>query len=177
MSVSLVDAPTAQLRDVPAADMEFGYDRSRLHRTRRAAAVGGFSCVDAAIRRRCAPIARESLAFRKRTQPLESAERRLHLPEPGSRPRPVPDGIPPSAGALVDRAGLKGAAAGRRARLADARQLHRQRRRRDGAPTSDALIERCKREVRDAVRRRAARRNRVSGHAVASGCEEPNVDS
>ena len=40
------------------------------------------------------------------------AERRLHLPEPGAGRDRVPDGIPRSAGALVDRAGLKGARVG-----------------------------------------------------------------
>src|SRR5262249_29057191 len=52
--------------------------------------------------------ARASLAFRKRTQPLDtpSAGCIFQNPEPG-RDR-VPDGIPWSAGALVDRAGLKG---------------------------------------------------------------------
>jgi UDP-N-acetylmuramate dehydrogenase len=57
-------------------------------------------------------IARESLAYRKRTQPLEtpSAGCVFQNPEPG-RDR-VPEGIPWSAGALVDRAGLKGARIG-----------------------------------------------------------------
>ena len=52
--------------------------------------------------------ARQSLAFRKRTQPLDtpSAGCVFQNPEPG-RDR-VPDGMPWSAGALVDRAGLKG---------------------------------------------------------------------
>ena len=47
----------------------------------------------------------------------------------------VPAGIPPSAGALIDRAGLKGASHRRRADFADAREFHRERRRRDGART------------------------------------------
>jgi UDP-N-acetylmuramate dehydrogenase len=56
--------------------------------------------------------ARQSLAFRKRTQPLDtpSAGCVFRNPEPG-RDR-VPDGIPWSAGALVDRAGLKDTAFG-----------------------------------------------------------------
>ena len=57
-------------------------------------------------------------------------------PDPG-RDR-VPEGIPWSAGALVDRAGLKGAGGRRRARVAGARQLHRQRGRRHGARHPDA---------------------------------------
>jgi UDP-N-acetylmuramate dehydrogenase len=57
-------------------------------------------------------IARQSLAYRKRTQPLEtpSAGCIFQNPEPGRDA--VPEGIPYSAGALVDRAGLKGAAVG-----------------------------------------------------------------
>ncbi len=43
----------------------------------------------------------------------------------------VPDGIPASAGALIDRAGLKGHGARRRQGIAAARQLHRERGRRD----------------------------------------------
>ena len=56
--------------------------------------------------------ARASLAFRKRTQPL-------HLPSAGclfQNPDPARDRLPPdvpcSAGALIDRAGLKGARVG-----------------------------------------------------------------
>ena len=55
-----------------ASDMEFGYDYSRLHRTRELVVSADFrvsSGDPAALRAR----ARESLAFRKRTQPLESA--------------------------------------------------------------------------------------------------------
>jgi UDP-N-acetylmuramate dehydrogenase len=56
--------------------------------------------------------ARQSLAYRKRTQPLESASAGciFQNPEPGRDE--VPDGIPWSAGALVDRAGLKGVTVG-----------------------------------------------------------------
>ena len=54
----------------------------------------------------------ESLAFGKRTQPLDSPSAGciFQNPEPGRDS--VPDGIPWSAGALVDRAGLKGIALG-----------------------------------------------------------------
>ena len=94
-------------------------------------------------------IARESLAFRKRTQPLDTPSAGCVFQNPERGRDAVPDGIPWSAGALVDRAGLKGAARRRRARLADARQLHRERRRGDARRTSSALIERCKAAVRD----------------------------
>jgi UDP-N-acetylmuramate dehydrogenase len=53
-------------------------------------------------------IARASLLHRKRTQPLRlpSAGCIFQNPTPGRDV--VPDGIPWSAGALIDRAGLKG---------------------------------------------------------------------
>ena len=49
---------------------------------------------------------------RKRTQPLESPSAGCIFINPDPARDKVPEGIPPSAGALVDRAGLKGAALG-----------------------------------------------------------------
>ena len=69
-SVTLV-SPTGELLQVPAAGMEFGYDYSRLHRTSEILVAADFRV----NRRRlggAGAVARESLAFRKRTQPLES---------------------------------------------------------------------------------------------------------
>ena len=100
------------IEDVPAARMEFAYDRSRLQRTREIAIAAEFHASDgdpAALR----ATARESLAFRKRTQPLESASAGCIFQNPDPARDRVPEGIPPSAGALVDRAGLKGSQAGR----------------------------------------------------------------
>ncbi len=97
--------------DVPASAMAFGYDRSRLQETGEVllSAVFGVSRGEPTALR---ATARASLAFRKRTQPLEtpSAGCIFRNPEPGRDV--MPDGIPWSAGALVDRAGLKGAAIG-----------------------------------------------------------------
>lgn len=97
--------------DLPASKLEFGYDRSRLQRTREIllSVVFRVSPGDPAALR---AVARESLAFRKRTQPLDvpSAGCVFQNPQPGVDR--VPDGIPWSAGALVDRAGLKGATEG-----------------------------------------------------------------
>ena len=94
---------------MPAArdDMEFAYDTSRLKRTAEILVWAEFGVAPGQpdeLRRR----ARESLAYRKRTQPLAmpSAGCIFQNPEPGRDQ--VPGGIPWSAGALVDRAGLKG---------------------------------------------------------------------
>ena len=97
--------------DVPASEMAFGYDRSRLQTSGEILLSAVFRVREgdpAALR----AIARQSLAYRKRTQPLDtpSAGCVFRNPEPG-RDR-VPADIPWSAGALVDRAGLKGAAIG-----------------------------------------------------------------
>src|SRR5262249_29146013 len=93
-------------------------------------------------------IARESLAYRKRTQPLDtpSAGCIFQNPEPGRDA--VPDGIPWSAGALVDRAGLKGAAVGG----ARVPPTHGNFIVNDGPATARdirQLIERCRTAVRD----------------------------
>jgi len=101
----------AATRDIDAAAMAFGYDRSRLQESGEVLLSALFRVAvgdPAALR----ATARQSLAYRKRTQPLDtpSAGCIFQNPDPG-RDR-VPEGIPWSAGALVDRAGLKGAAVG-----------------------------------------------------------------
>jgi UDP-N-acetylmuramate dehydrogenase len=144
--VTLVTA-AGTIADVPAAEMEFGYDYSRLHRTREIVVSADFRVTagePAALRR----IARESLAFRKRTQPLESASAGCIFQNPDPARDRVPHGIPPSAGALVDRAGLKGAREGKaRVSTTHANFIVNE----GGATAADirSLIERCKREVRD----------------------------
>lgn len=102
---------TGAIAEVPAADLRFGYDYSRLHETGELvlAAVFHASPGDSAALR---AIARESLAFRKRTQPLESSSAGCIFQNPDPSKDSIPEGIPASAGALVDRAGLKGARAG-----------------------------------------------------------------
>lgn len=108
--VALV-TPDGDWRVEPAAAMGFAYDTSRLFETGEIVVWAEFlsgSADPAALR----DVARASLAHRKRTQPL-------HLPSAGcvfQNPVPgrdaVPEGLPWSAGALVDRAGLKGAREG-----------------------------------------------------------------
>jgi UDP-N-acetylmuramate dehydrogenase len=97
--------------DLPAAQMAFAYDHSRLQESGEILLSARFRVSPgepASLR----ATARASLAFRKRTQPLDtpSAGCIFRNPEPG-RDR-VPEGIPWSAGALVDRAGLKGVSIG-----------------------------------------------------------------
>ena len=134
-----------QVRDVTSGDMAFGYDRSRLQTSGEVLlwAVFRVSNGDPATLR---ATARQSLAYRKGTQPLDtpSAGCVFQNPQPG-RDR-VPDGIPWSAGALVDRAGLKGAVVGG-ARVSNA---HGNFIVNDGGATARdirALVERCRAEV------------------------------
>jgi UDP-N-acetylmuramate dehydrogenase len=135
------------MSDVPAAQMAFGYDRSRLQDTGEVLLSARFrvSPGDPASLR---GTARASLAFRKRTQPLDtpSAGCVFQNPEPGRDE--LPEGIPWSAGALVDRAGLKGASIGG-ARVSP---THGNFIVNDGSATAadiKQLIDRCRRAVRE----------------------------
>ena len=106
-----VAAPDGTESQVPRDELEFGYDKSRLQRTGELALAADFQVSPgqpAALRE----AARRSLAYRKRTQPLAlpSAGCVFQNPDPG-RVR-LPAGLPASAGALVDAAGLKGAGCG-----------------------------------------------------------------
>jgi UDP-N-acetylmuramate dehydrogenase len=104
-------APDGTASDVSVNEMDFAYDRSRLQRSGEVLLSAVFRVSDGdpvALRAR----ARQSLAFRKRTQPLDtpSAGCVFQNPQPGLDS--MPEGMPWSAGALIDRAGLKGAAVG-----------------------------------------------------------------
>ena len=98
-------------RIVDNADMEFGYDYSRLHRTREVVLSADFA-VRAGEPSALREVARQSLAFRKRTQPLEKSSAGCIFQNPDPAHDQVPAGIPWSAGALVDRAGLKDSSEG-----------------------------------------------------------------
>ncbi len=109
-SVRLCTRPGV-VSEVAVSAVGFGYDRSRLQSTGEVLLSADFIVApgDPTVLRAAA---RRSLDYRKRTQPL-------HLPSAGcvfQNPVPeldvVPQGMPWSAGALVDRAGLKGAALG-----------------------------------------------------------------
>lgn len=140
-------SPAGEERPVDAHAMEFGYDYSRLHRTREIVMSADFRAGrgdPAALRE----VARASLAFRKRTQPLEKASAGCIFQNPDPARDRVPDGIPLSAGALIDRAGLKNAAEG----PARVSPRHANFIVNDGGATAAdiaRLIERCRGEVRE----------------------------
>ena len=104
--------PDGTLLQAPADRMEFEYDYSRLKHTGEIVLWAAFRVTPRGDPAALRVVARESLAFRKRTQPLESPSAGCIFMNPDARRDRVPDGIPSSAGALVDRAGLKGAALG-----------------------------------------------------------------
>jgi UDP-N-acetylmuramate dehydrogenase len=133
--------------DVPASAMAFGYDRSRLRSTGEIALAADFG-VSAGDPTALRAIARRSLAYRKRTQPLDapSAGCIFQNPQPGRDD--LPEGVPWSAGALIDRAGLKGVSIGG-ARVSP---THGNFIVNDGGATAAdirRLIDRCKAAVRD----------------------------
>lgn len=103
----LVAGRDGQARDLPVAEMAFGYDRSRLQHTGEVLLSATFRVANgdpAALR----ATARQSLAFRKQTQPLDTPSAGCVFQNPQRERDRLPDGMPWSAGALVDRAGLKG---------------------------------------------------------------------
>ena len=93
--------------DVSHDEMAFGYDRSRLQETGEVLLSTVFRVAagePAALR----ATARQSLAFRKRTQPLDTHNAGCVFRNPDPAADRLPDGLPWAAGALVDLAGLKG---------------------------------------------------------------------
>jgi UDP-N-acetylmuramate dehydrogenase len=102
-----VVAQDGTVQDLNAPDMEFGYDASRLQRTREILLWAEFG-VAPGDPARLRQTARESLAYRKQTQPLDVPSAGCIFQNPDPLVDRLPHGIPPSAGALIDRAGLKG---------------------------------------------------------------------
>jgi UDP-N-acetylmuramate dehydrogenase len=132
--------------DAARDDMAFGYDQSRLQGTGEILLSADFivSPGDPAALRQ---VARESLAFRKRTQPLDTPSAGCIFQNPQRGRDRVPPDIPWSAGALVDRAGLKGTGVGG----AHVSGAHANFIVNDGAATARdirSLIDRCKTDVR-----------------------------
>ena len=146
-SVRLVTREGALLQ-APADRMEFDYDYSRLKRTGEIVLWAAFRVTPGADPAALRAVARESLAFRKRTQPLESPSAGCIFMNPDPARDRIPEGIPPSAGALVDRAGLKGAALhGARVSPTHANFIIN-----DGSATAadiHALVEQCRSAVKD----------------------------
>ncbi|HEX7484845.1 MAG TPA: UDP-N-acetylmuramate dehydrogenase [Vicinamibacterales bacterium] len=133
--------------DVPAREMEFAYDRSRLQRTGDVVLSVLFALSASADPALLRETARRSLADRKRTQPLDTPSAGCIFQNPDPAVDSVPDGIPASAGALIDRAGLKGhAIGGARVSAAHANFILNE----GGATASDIrrLIDLCRDEVR-----------------------------
>jgi UDP-N-acetylmuramate dehydrogenase len=133
--------------DVAAGELGFGYDRSRLQRTGEIllSATFGVAPGDPA---RLRATARESLRYRKQTQPLDRASAGCVFQNPDAGTDVLPEGIPVSAGALIDRAGLKGLALGG-ARVSPA---HGNFIVNEGSATAAdirALVERCRTAVRE----------------------------
>lgn len=110
-SARVVSAGCERL-DVSHDDMEFGYDRSRLQRTREVLLSACFRLRPGVEPAALRVVARGSLADRKGTQPLDTPSAGCVFQNPDPARETVPTGIPASAGALIDRAGLKGRAVG-----------------------------------------------------------------
>ena len=139
-------ARSGQVREMIGRAMEFGYDCSRLQRTGEVLLWTNFRVAEGAEPARLRQTARRSLAYRKRTQPLEvpSAGCVFQNLDP-ARDR-LSEGTPASAGALIDRAGLRG----RRVGQACVSQIHGNFIVNEGGATARdirALVELCKAEV------------------------------
>lgn len=136
------------LRQVPADRLEFDYDTSRLQHSGEILIWAAFRVTPGGDPEALRAVARASLAFRKRTQPLASPSAGCIFQNPHPRRDGVPDGMPPSAGALIDRAGLKGQVIGG-ARVSP---THANFIINDGGATAAdiaALIELCRATVRE----------------------------
>jgi UDP-N-acetylmuramate dehydrogenase len=93
-------------------------------------------------------LARASLARRKATQPLRLPSAGCVFQNPDPHAAALPPDVPASAGALIDRAGLKGRAVGHaRVSATHANFIVNE----GGATARDvrALVELCRREVRE----------------------------
>ena len=105
-AVGLVDR-TGTVSRVRRTEMGFGYDESRVQHTGEWVLWVEFRVAPGEVDALRA-VARRSLAFRKRTQPLGSASAGCVFQNPRPEDGPLPDEVPRSAGALIDRVGLKG---------------------------------------------------------------------
>lgn len=135
------------LAEVPTSEMEFSYDYSRLHRTRELVVWADFR-VGRGEPSRLREVARQSLRFRKHTQPLQLPSAGCAFQNPDPARDALPPGVLPSAGALIDLAGLKGTRiGGAMVSPTHANFIVNA----GGARAADvaALIERCRRAVQE----------------------------
>ena len=107
----LLLARSGELFELATDALEFGYDRSRIQRTGEVLLSVDFRVTEADPAR-LREGARRSLVYRKRTQPLALPSAGCVFQNPEEEANELPEGIPVSAGALIDRAGLKGCAVG-----------------------------------------------------------------
>lgn len=139
--------PNGAVVDIAAHDMAFAYDRSRLQGSGEVALSVRFRVTGGADPEALRASARASLAFRKRTQPLHQASAGCIFQNPDVSV-PLPVGVPRSAGALIDRVGMKGTVVGG----AQVSPLHANFVTvAPGSRASDVrcLVERCRRQVQD----------------------------
>lgn len=94
-------------------DMGFSYDDSRLKHSGEVLLTSTFRVIPGKSPDELRAVARESLHYRKRTQPLQSPSAGCIFMNPDPDDPALPPDVPASAGALVERAGLKGERLGR----------------------------------------------------------------
>ncbi len=141
--------PDNRVVDLKGAQLAFSYDHSRLQETGEIALSAVFALRPGADPATLRQTARASLAYRRRSQPLAVPSAGCVFQNPDPRHDRVPEGIPPSAGALLDRVGLKAY------RIGGARvsPLHANFIVNDGGATAGdvrALVRLCQQRVYDA---------------------------
>jgi UDP-N-acetylmuramate dehydrogenase len=134
-----------RVAEVTREEMGFGYDRSRIQ-TSGEVVLSAVFAVSHGEPSTLRATARASLHYRKQTQPLERASAGCVFQNPDPARDRLPDEIPWSAGALIDRAGLKGVGIGG-ARVSS---VHGNFIVNEGSAKADdilRLIERCRHDV------------------------------
>jgi len=92
----------------PADQLGFAYDTSRFQASGEIILSAVFALRPGADPAALRAVAHDSLAHRKRTQPLNAPSAGCVFQNPDALRERMPAGIPPSAGALVARAGSAG---------------------------------------------------------------------
>jgi len=130
---------------VDKEEMEFRYDSSRIQSSREVVLWVDFEVNSEdpdLLRKR----ARDSISYRRQTQPLRFQSAGCIFRNPDPRVESVPNGIAPSAGALIDFAGLKGSRVGM-ARVSEQHGNFIISEGRTSAKDIRALIERCQMRI------------------------------